>query len=1105
MAGITSAITIEDRFSKTIKLFTGLISGSVGPVEALTQGVGMYGNSIKTMLPFVTGLYDGFDNFRSILGLTNMSFGEMMKKANNVEAVLQKVAVVFPQFAPFVGILSTILGKLGAGQNLLSVGVNLLDQFNLPFSGVIKGIMKVREFLNSGAAKLIKLVAVIGAIALAMKGVWGALKLIEYGGPKAFKSMMDGIKSIPGKLMNLDARLTLNSEGYAKARAIIGKHLSGVIARLKLYSAAVKYSAQNGSNQFKDMQFKASLYLAALSYKYHWYKNQIRDTDAYKKASKGITDFMTFAKGRWDWYSGIARANIKKATDALKETAAYKKGMEIYNQLAYKYSWYMGMLKNTQAYQTAAKGFATISDTFSSLKKKIIATILVQKAFLLSCIKEKGITGGIEAYLKCTWALQKAKLALTLTSIKTYAIMKLSALKAFIATKIAGTSAFKTLVGGFKMVFQKAKETFSKLPGVVKAGLAVYGIIKAVKAMKSAFDAMSGNLDKAKEKVEELIEKTAEIERSKRFAMRFGKEAAAQFQTMATKMSISMGIVKNDILAANTAFKNMGVSDKTNAELTKLSARFSTLNENMDFSAVSGAIADAIKSGSADSLGELFNGNPRALKEMKRKHLDRLLDRGKVDEFIERLTGIADKFGYTQEKADELMETPQGKLKRISANIDRLSAKLKSTFTMAILPYIEKALAFIQSPEFQANFELIRRRITGIINICGGIVEKIVDIGQAAYTWWLEPTGGVLRNIMLFMAVAGGLKKLIAIFKGIAASSTFIGIAFRFVGKGMKGAFKGGITGAKFLLQKIEGIKTGFKGAESAAKKFGRTVKAVAKVGGKALSGMVLAPEKAFIGLVTLIAVGCKALVTKLTGESHGFVESVVEVIVGGLVTGFGYMSNSIVGTWNDIIDAVADGIDFMAEMFEGVANKLVEAFFWAKNKVFGLFGEDEEISIIPKADFGRIDRKALKGSIYSDEFIHSAAQDAVDSVMGMVPGIMDFANNAMDIMGLGEGYGEEWERLVSANNEQLNEQNDNLRGIRRNTDDMRHKMDLQWMKELAEQRFVNNVNVRQLTPTVNVKVSGTKSTPQDTADALAKELNQMAKAGAFNAYGARA
>lgn len=90
-----------------------------------------------------------------------------------------------------------------------------------------------------------------------------------------------------------------------------------------------------------------------------------------------------------------------------------------------------------------------------------------------------------------------------------------------------------------------------------------------------------------------------------------------------------------------------------------------------------------------------------------------------------------------------------------------------------------------------------------------------------------------------------------------------------------------------------------------------------------------------------------------------------------------------------------------------------------------------------------------------------------------------------------------EWEEM----NKQLQDGNDHLAHIRKNT----KEMDLLWMRELAEQRFVNNVNVRQLTPTVNVKVSGSKSTPQDTADAIARELNQMADAGTFNAYGSPA
>jgi hypothetical protein len=54
----------------------------------------------------------------------------------------------------------------------------------------------------------------------------------------------------------------------------------------------------------------------------------------------------------------------------------------------------------------------------------------------------------------------------------------------------------------------------------------------------------------------------------------------------------------------------------------------------------------------------------------------------------------------------------------------------------------------------------------------------------------------------------------------------------------------------------------------------------------------------------------------------------------------------------------------------------------------------------------------------------------------------------------------------------------------------------------MAEQRFVNEVNLRQLTPTINLRVQGSGSSPQEYAKALARELQQMADAGTYNAYG---
>lgn len=1076
MAGITSAITIEDRFSKTISLFTKLISGSIGPVEAVTSGMSIFGKSIKDLVPFVMDVYSKFEDFQGSLGLTEMAFHGIIDKAGGVYGILSKVAMLFPQLQPFVEVFSSILEKLRAGEGVLSIGVGFITQMQLPFAGVVKSIMAVRDFLNSDLAKLIKSVAIGGAIVFTLKGIWGGLKLVEANAPKALGRLSALFVVARGKAINLHASMMLSN---TKSALLYQKAMRGL----------VKFGVVFGGLKSKLMNFHASMMLS--------------DTKAamlYQKPFQSIPKLGgMFNKAK----AKLLNFHASMMLSDTKAASLYQKPFEA-----------LSKFKDSALYGKAVAGIKSIALGFSALKIKIFSAVGMHGILIKSLIAKYGFTRGIEAYIGCLRIMTKQFAIAKLAALKTFILMKAEAIKTFITTTLASKGWFKTMKGGLKTIATEARSLFSKLPGIVKAGFAVYGIIGAVKAIKSAFTGMMNVLDNAKEKVDELITKTAEIERSRRFVMRFGEDAAKQFTTMATKMSLSMGIAKSEIMDANTAFKNMGVSDKTNAELTKLAARFSTLNENADFSSVANSFAEAIKSGSADGLGEMFNGNPRALKEMKRKHLDRLLDRGRIEEFITGMNEIAEKFGYTQKKADELMNTPQGKLKRISANIDRLSEKMKATFTTAILPYIEKFLALIESPEFQENFEKVRRQVTSIIELFGGMVEKVVDFGIAAYKWWIEPTTGMLRNVMIFFAVAGMFTKLISIIKGVAISSGLIGKALRLSLVPLKG-IKAGIIG---MISGFNAVRAKIKGNTVEMNRFKSAVKATAFAGKTALTKMVLSPGIVFTGVAILIAKGCQALVEKLTGESHGLVEDFVRVVVPGFITGMLNIRNFFVGTWLEIRTVIGAIISGLVSVLEFHINNMINALITAIVPLVGIAQgvsrlashiTGEDYTLIPTIELPKMPQFDQSVRLLTDDEIFEKAQGAFESAMDSLPGIMKTAGQALDLLGLGslEDYMADWKSLNDMNGieDLLNEQNGNLKGIRRNTGDMKKAMDLQWMKELAEQRFVNNVNVRQLTPTVNVKVSGTNSTPQEIGAELAVELQQMADAGTFNAYGAMA
>lgn len=134
---------------------------------------------------------------------------------------------------------------------------------------------------------------------------------------------------------------------------------------------------------------------------------------------------------------------------------------------------------------------------------------------------------------------------------------------------------------------------------------------------------------------------------------------------------------------------------------------------------------------------------------------------------------------------------------------------------------------------------------------------------------------------------------------------------------------------------------------------------------------------------------------------------------------------------------------------------------------------------------------------VLTDDDIQKATQSAINSaldnkVVGWLRKGFDFGR---DLVGAGDINLKQWEEALKAL--------ENIGGDVNNLVQMGQKeRDLRWMKEMAEQSFVNTVNLRQLTPTIKVEVNGSNASADDIANAINRELSEMAAKGTFNAYG---
>lgn len=259
-----------------------------------------------------------------------------------------------------------------------------------------------------------------------------------------------------------------------------------------------------------------------------------------------------------------------------------------------------------------------------------------------------------------------------------------------------------------------------------------------------------------------------------------------------------------------------------------------------------------------------------------------------------------------------------------------------------------------------------------------------------------------------------------------------------------------------------------------------------------------------------------------LTDESMNLVDTLTMILVGGasgifygvieglehswniLATGIETDANWILGICEEIgngaigiaedirvgiIDIVSELVEWIAGLVEDLANNPI-------GDMLGITEAAESIHQITndlqKARIDGFEKISLKRINLDDVKV-----DPVDSIKltseaidGAINQIHKFFNRSIDNQS----------RIWDKEERKFDNLDD---GIGKIISMGQKEQDLRWLKEMAEQRFINEINLRQLTPTINLQVKGTSNqTPNQYAKSLAAELQKMADAGTFNAYG---
>ena len=541
---------------------------------------------------------------------------------------------------------------------------------------------------------------------------------------------------------------------------------------------------------------------------------------------------------------------------------------------------------------------------------------------------------------------------------------------------------------------EDTNETTKKISGSAdKAGLGFGGFGATMLIVNQALQAFQRLSEPIKQALDDIADKERAI-------IQLGKEAGEQFNEFARDAANAMGRTESEIRKAGFRWRETGIGGSEIMEMTELADRFANLNPGRSFEDVANALNDAVKSKNTGSLAELLGGEG-VERKLLRSGVERSLKRGDVSGAMDKFKEVADGFGYTQKRADEMGMTIDRKIEKITSIVRNKFTEMFSGIVARAEPFIDKILGWLESDDATVFFDRL-----------GTVVSNTVDL------------------IVSLSETVGG------------------------------------------LIEQFQDSITGF-----------------------------------FDGVL---------------GESVSFLDLVVGLFVGGITQLGGSIWNIISSIWNFILDLCQGGVNGVIDVVVGFRNGVVSVFHKLKTTVTSIFAGlvSGVLSLAEKLEGTKLGEKLgldsaaktlrdVKSTL--DEISNSKA-DLVDAsekhinLNGLKLDKIDSTQRAADNIGGALSAVHKFLGMDGTAKKARDKNTKALENIKTNTDKIRsamsHEQDLRWMKEMAEQRFINEVNVRQLTPTVNVKVSGTDLTPKDIGKYLNAELTKMADAGTFNAYG---
>ena len=254
-------------------------------------------------------------------------------------------------------------------------------------------------------------------------------------------------------------------------------------------------------------------------------------------------------------------------------------------------------------------------------------------------------------------------------------------------------------------------------------------------------------------------------------------------------------------------------------------------------------------------------------------------------------------------------------------------------------------------------------------------------------------------------------------------------------------------------------------------------------------------------------------------GESVSGTETIVGVLVGGFTALGGYIYNAASKLWDWLLtgaESVCAGIVTAYRKIKGIISG--EADQNEMSLISGQLAEQQRKMMLGGAEIAIREGNAEAARMYLDgsKQLGKAVDGVVDSVnkslhefdwsnlrFDAIDVDQRAAENIKGVMDWINGHSEDNRKKESRDRDIVKKKLGNIAGdTSKIRGAMAHEQDLRWLKERAEQHAVNEVNVRQLTPTINVRIEGGNVTSRDVERTIKKVLDEEVNAGTFNAYG---